>query len=100
MKNDITAALTPELGELDLHLIAEGRHRELGRVLGAQPLRPDGGGGTRFAVWAPNARHVAVIGEFNGWDADRHPLHARASSGVWETFVPEARVGQLYKFAI
>ena len=100
MKNDITAALTPELGELDLHLIAEGRHRELGRVLGAQPLQADGRGGTRFAVWAPNARQVSVIGEFNGWDAGKHPMHPRGVSGVWETFVPEAHVGQLYKFAI
>jgi 1,4-alpha-glucan branching enzyme len=93
-------ALTPELGELDLHLIAEGRHRELGRCLGAQPLRADGQGGTRFAVWAPNARQVAVIGEFNHWDAQKHPMHARGASGVWEVFVPEARIGELYKFAI
>jgi len=100
MKNDLKAAVTPELGELDLHLIAEGRHRELGRCLGAQPLRADGQGGTRFAVWAPNARHVAVIGEFNHWDAGKHPLHSRGVSGVWEAFVPEARVGQLYKFAV
>jgi 1,4-alpha-glucan branching enzyme len=105
MKNDMAAvqtreALTPELGELDLHLIAEGRHRELGRVLGAQPLGGDGRGGTRFAVWAPNARQVAVIGQFNQWDAQRHPLHTRGASGVWEVFVPEARIGELYKFAI
>ena len=100
MKNDLRAAVTPELGELDLHLIAEGRHRELGRCLGAQPLQADGQGGTRFAVWAPNARHVAVIGEFNHWDAEKHPLHSRGVSGVWEAFVPEARVGQLYKFAV
>jgi 1,4-alpha-glucan branching enzyme len=106
MKNDIAAlhteapALTPELGELDLHLIAEGRHRELGRCLGAQPLRADGRGGTRFAVWAPNARHVAVIGQFNHWDAQKHPMQSRGASGIWEAFVPEARVGELYKFAV
>ena len=102
MKNDMPAlqtrdALTPELGELDLHLIAEGRHRELGRCLGAQPLRQ---GGTRFAVWAPNARQVAVIGDFNHWDAQKHPMRSCGGSGVWEVFVPEARVGELYKYAI
>jgi 1,4-alpha-glucan branching enzyme len=106
MKNDIaamqsqSAPLTPELGDLDLYLIAEGRHRELGRCLGAQPLRGGGQSGTRFAVWAPNARHVAVIGEFNHWDAQKHPMCARGSSGVWEVFVPAARAGQLYKFAV
>jgi len=90
----------PLLGELDLHLIAEGRHRELGRCLGAQPMVAGGAAGTRFAVWAPNARSVAVIGDFNGWDAQRHPMRLHPQAGVWETFIPEAAAGALYKYAI
>ncbi len=90
----------PLLGELDLHLIAEGRHRELGRCLGAQPMAIDGETGTCFAVWAPNARGVAVIGDFNGWDAQCHPMRLRPEAGVWEVFVPGAGAGALYKYAI
>ena len=88
------------LGDLDLHLIGEGRHRELASVLGAHCLTIDGVAGVRFAVWAPNARRVAVIGDFNGWDARRNALRARGGSGVWETFIPGAQHGQRYKYAI
>ncbi|WP_439686025.1 1,4-alpha-glucan branching protein GlgB [Cupriavidus oxalaticus] len=89
------------LGELDLHLIAEGRHFELGECLGAQWQRVDGIDGVRFAVWAPNARRVSVIGEFNGWHQARHPMRLRHPSGIWELFVPAAlgaQPGSRYKY--
>ncbi len=95
-----SASPTDLLGELDLHLIAEGRHRELGRCLGAQPMSMGGVTGTRFAVWAPNASNVAVIGEFNGWDAQTHPLRLRQAAGVWEGFAEGVHAGALYKFAV
>ncbi len=83
-----------------MHLIAEGRHRELGRCLGAQPITVDGRQGTRFAVWAPNARAVSVIGEFNHWSAEAHSMVLRGDAGVWEAFVPGVGPGALYKYAI
>jgi 1,4-alpha-glucan branching enzyme len=88
----------PSLGEIDVHLIAEGRHERLWEVLGAtyQPQQA----GTAFAVWAPNARGVQVIGDFNGWDGRVHPMRSLGSSGVWELFVPGAEPGGRYKFAI
>ncbi|CAG9182719.1 1,4-alpha-glucan branching enzyme GlgB [Cupriavidus laharis] len=89
------------LGELDLHLISEGRHFELGACLGAQWRRIDGVQGVRYAVWAPNARRVSVIGDFNGWQPARHPMRLRHPSGIWELFIPEAmgaRPGCRYKF--
>jgi len=88
------------LGELDLHLIAEGSHRELGRCLGAQVMRVNGVDGVRFACWAPNARRVSVIGDFNGWDARRHPMRKRIEAGVWELFIPRLASGALYKYDI
>ena len=88
------------LGELDLHLMAEGRHRELARCLGAQPMSVNGVAGTRFAVWAPNASAVAVIGDFNGWNPNATPMRARAAAGVWEVFIEKVGAGALYKFAI
>jgi len=99
----------PTVGELDLHLIAEGRHEELWRVLGARVRRfPAGtpgsfGGeivGTSFAVWAPSARGVRVTGDFNVWDARSHPMRSLGSSGVWELFIPEVSAGARYKFSI
>jgi 1,4-alpha-glucan branching enzyme len=89
----------PTLGELDLYLIAEGRHERLWEVLGARPLVHAGVAGTRFAVWAPNARAVALAGDFNDWDAARHPLR-RLGAGVWETFVPDAGPGARYVFEV
>ncbi|HVT36701.1 MAG TPA: 1,4-alpha-glucan branching enzyme, partial [Nevskiaceae bacterium] len=74
------------LGDLDLYLIGEGNHRELGRVLGAQVMRVGEVHGVRFAVWAPNARRVSVVGDFNAWDGRRHPMRNRG--GVWEIFIP------------
>ena len=87
----------PALGELDLHLIAEGRHERLWEVLGAR-VRD---GGTVFAVWAPNARGVRVFGDFTGWGAhDGWPMRSLGGSGVWELFVPEAAAGHRYKFRV
>jgi 1,4-alpha-glucan branching enzyme len=88
------------LGELDIHLLAEGKHLELGRCLGAQPMSIDGVGGVRFAVWAPNARRVSVVGDFNGWDGRRHPMRKRVEAGVWELFIPRLTAGSVYKYEI
>ncbi len=88
------------LGELDLHLFAEGRHLELGRVFGAHPRIIDGITGVAFSVWAPNARRVSVVGDFNNWDGRRHPMRLRHGSGVWELFVPRLGPGARYKFEV
>ncbi len=88
------------LGDLDLHLFNEGRHFELGSVFGAQAMTIDGVSGVRFAVWAPNARRVAVVGDFNAWDSRRHAMRLRAPAGVWELFVPRLGPGQRYKYDI
>jgi 1,4-alpha-glucan branching enzyme len=88
------------LGDLDLHLISEGRHFRLPDALGAAPLTVDGVQGTRFAVWAPNARRVSVIGDFNAWDGRRHAMRRRGSSGVFEIFIPDVTPGALYKYEI
>ncbi len=93
-------AFGPALGELDLHLFNEGRHFELASALGANVLSIDGVPGVRFAVWAPNAERVAVIGDFNSWDRRRHPLRLRYPSGIWELFVPRLDAGVRYKFDI
>ncbi len=90
----------PTLGELDLHLIAEGRHEQLWNALGAHPRELDGVRGTAFAVWAPGAHAVAVAGDFNAWNDRAHPMRTLGSAGVWELFVPEAEPGHAYKFAI
>jgi 1,4-alpha-glucan branching enzyme len=90
----------PTLGETDLHLFGEGNHRRLYDVLGAHLQAFDGVAGTAFAVWAPNARRVSLIGDFNGWDGRRHPMRLLGASGVWEIFVPEVGEGALYKFEI
>jgi 1,4-alpha-glucan branching enzyme len=90
----------PSVGELDLHLIGEGRHLRLWEALGARPAEVAGVTGVAFAVWAPSATGAAVFGDFNGWDTTRHPMRSLGSSGVWELFVPGVARGQLYKFAI
>ncbi|MEV6029452.1 1,4-alpha-glucan branching enzyme, partial [Streptomyces sp. NPDC052036] len=90
----------PTLGELDLHLIGEGRHEQLWQVLGAHPMTHQAVTGTRFAVWAPNARGVRVAGGFNHWDGSGHAMRSLGSSGVWELFVPGIGEGELYKFEI
>lgn len=88
------------LGELDVYLLAEGRHRELGMCLGAHVLEVEGVAGVRFAVWAPNARRVSVVGDFNSWDGRRHPMRLRRECGVWEFFVPRLRAGEKYKYEV
>ncbi|MFI2720508.1 1,4-alpha-glucan branching enzyme [Streptomyces collinus] len=90
----------PTLGDLDLHLIGEGRHEELWTALGAHPMTHEGVTGTRFAVWAPNARGVRVAGTFNFWDGTGHVMRSLGSSGVWELFLPDVGEGELYKFEI
>ncbi|MEU3089779.1 1,4-alpha-glucan branching enzyme [Streptomyces massasporeus] len=90
----------PTLGDLDLHLIGEGRHEELWTALGAHPMTHEGVTGTRFAVWAPNARGVRVTGTFNFWDGTGHIMRSLGSSGVWELFLPDIGEGELYKFEI
>jgi 1,4-alpha-glucan branching enzyme len=88
------------LGDLDLHLFGEGRHEQLYEQLGAHPVTVDGVTGTRFAVWAPAARGVAMIGDTNGWNRDADPMEPLGSSGVWTRFVPGVTVGHRYKFAV
>jgi 1,4-alpha-glucan branching enzyme len=88
------------LGELDLHLLAEGRHRELANCLGARAMKVDGVPGTSFAVWAPNARRVSVVGHFNQWDGRRHIMRLRHAAGVWELFIPRLSAGAIYKYEI
>jgi len=88
------------LSDFDLHLFREGRHRDLGRRFGAQPLRLGQTQGVHFSVWAPNAHRVSVVGDFNDWDGRRHPMRLRLEAGVWELFVPRLAPGERYKFEI
>jgi 1,4-alpha-glucan branching enzyme len=88
------------LGDVDLHLFNEGRHFQLAHSLGAQHLTVDGVAGVRFAVWAPNASRVAVVGDFNSWDRRRHGMRVRYGVGVWEIFVPRVTPGSRYKYDI
>jgi 1,4-alpha-glucan branching enzyme len=90
----------PSLGELDLHLIGEGTHRELWRRLGARVMDHQGVSGVAFAVWAPNARGVSLVSDANGWDARVQPMRSLGSSGVWELFVPGIGAGTKYKFRV
>jgi len=88
------------LTEDDLYLFNEGSHSRLYEKLGAHLLTVDGAEGTYFAVWAPDAGQVSVIGEFNGWNKDSHMLHSRGQSGIWEGFIPDFGNGTLYKYHI
>jgi 1,4-alpha-glucan branching enzyme len=90
----------PVLGSLDDHLLVEGKHQELYARLGAHVMTLDGVVGVHFAVWAPNARRVSVVGDFNTWDGRRHPMRKRIDSGLWEIFAPEIGEGAVYKFEI
>ncbi|MFF2850265.1 1,4-alpha-glucan branching enzyme [Streptomyces sp. NPDC058001] len=92
--------MLPALGDFDLHLIGEGRHEQLWDALGARPMTHQGVTGTRFTVWAPNARGVRVIGTFNYWDGAGHPMRSLGATGVWELFVPGVGEGEQYKFEI
>ncbi len=94
----------PTVGEVDLHLINEGRHEQLWQVLGSHVRTYDGPfgqvTGTSFAVWAPNARGVRIKGDFNSWDGREHPMRRLGGSGVWELFVPDIGAGTKYKYVV
>ncbi|HEY8174745.1 MAG TPA: 1,4-alpha-glucan branching protein GlgB, partial [Gemmatimonadaceae bacterium] len=90
----------PTLGDIDLHLFNEGTHRRLWEKLGAHPMTVDGVAGVAFAVWAPTAQRVSVIGDFSQWDGRVFPMRSLGSSGVWEIFLPEIAPGSLYKYEI
>ncbi|OFX12575.1 MAG: 1,4-alpha-glucan branching enzyme [Alphaproteobacteria bacterium RIFOXYD12_FULL_60_8] len=90
----------PLIGELDLHLLAEGNHLQSFERLGAHPRVQDGVAGTYFSVWAPNARRVSVIGDFNFWDGRRNPMRNHPGSGIWDIFLPGVGEGALYKYEI
>src|SRR5215472_16183079 len=89
----------PILSDFDLYLLGEGTHVHLYEKLGAHPMALDGVAGVAFAVFAPNARRVSVVGDFNGWDGRRHAMRVRGN-GFWEIFVPEARPTHHYKYEI
>ena len=90
----------PTIGELDLHLFGEGRHHRLWEMLGAHPRVHENLAGVSFSVWAPNARAVRVVGDWNYWDGRVHPMRSLGSGGVWELFIPGVAVGDRYKFEI
>jgi len=90
----------PVLGEMDEHFIGEGSHLGLWQALGAHPLTHGGVAGVHFAVWAPAAQRVSVVGDFNQWDGRRHPLRRRGATGVWEIFLPDVGEGARYKYEI
>jgi 1,4-alpha-glucan branching enzyme len=90
----------PVLGPMDDYYIGEGNHLRLYDKMGAHPIYHDGADGVHFAVWAPNAKRVSIIGDFNKWDGRLHVMRLRMNTGIWETFVPGATIGQGYKFEI
>jgi 1,4-alpha-glucan branching enzyme len=90
----------PVLGDLDIYLIAEGKHLRLYEKFGAHACELDGVAGVAFVVWAPNARRVSVVGGFNDWDGRRHPMRKRNEVGVWELFVPGVQLGATYKYEL
>jgi 1,4-alpha-glucan branching enzyme len=99
VKHD-TYFFSHELSEFDLYLFGEGRHYGIYNKFGAHPRVRDGVAGTHFAVWAPNATRVSVVGSFNGWDGRKHAMQARGGSGVWELFIPDVTEGAEYKYEI
>ncbi len=90
----------PALGELDLHLFAEGKQEQIYDKLGAHVMKIGGVTGVAFAVWAPQASGVSVVGDFNNWDGRIHQMRMLHGSGVWELFIPGFAAGMLYKFEI
>ncbi|MBR1778100.1 MAG: 1,4-alpha-glucan branching protein GlgB [Alphaproteobacteria bacterium] len=90
----------PVLGEMDLYFLSEGSHLDEYDRLGAHPIKHDGVDGVSFALWAPNARRVSVVGTFNEWDGRRHMMRPRGSTGVWEIFIPHISAGVLYKYEL
>ena len=93
-------SFAPTFGDLDAHLVSEGRHEQIWKALGAHPRHHQGVFGTSFAVWAPTARSVSVVGDFNSWDGRLHQMRSMGSTGVWELFVPEVSAGARYKYEI
>ena len=93
-------AFGPVLGPIDDHLFAEGTHREVYQRLGARVAEHEGVAGVHFAVWAPNADRVSVVGDFNDWDGRRHQMRKRIGSGLWEIFAPGVKPGVIYKYEI
>jgi 1,4-alpha-glucan branching enzyme len=93
-------SFAPTIGDVDLHLFNEGTHRRLWDILGAHPRTIDGVDGVAFAVWAPNADRVSVVGEFCTWDGDRHVMRPLGTSGIHELFVPGVEARALYKYEI
>ena len=93
-------SFAPVLGPLDDYLIAEGSHLRLFDKLGAHCIEHQGASGVHFAVWAPHARQVSLVGDFNDWDGARHPMRRRADIGVWEIFIPDIGPGRAYKYRI
>ena len=90
----------PVIGELDEYLLGEGTHQDLWKVIGAHVITHEGVAGTHFAVWAPNARRVSVVGNFNGWDGRRNLMRQRGVTGVWEIFLPGIGDGEPYKYEL
>ena len=90
----------PGLGEMDLYLFNEGEHHRIYDVLGAHVRKMGDVSGVLFAVWAPNARRVSVVGDFNCWDGRRHMMRRLGSSGVWELFIPSLCSGDIYKYEV
>ena len=93
-------ALEHRISELDTYLFAKGTHYEIYEKMGAHLAEEDGKAGTYFSVWAPNARSVSVVGDFNNWDRMAHPMQPVQQSGIWDIFVPGVKAGDLYKFAV
>src|SRR4051812_33714096 len=93
-------SFAPTIPDFDLYLVGEGTHLRLWDVLGAHPDELEGVAGTRFAVWAPGARRVSVVGPFNGWDGRSHVMRFHPGAGVWEMFIPGVGEGAIYKYEI
>ncbi len=93
-------SFVPVLSDMDKYLIGEGTHKELWRAVGAHVTKHQGCDGVHFAVWAPNARRVSVIGDFNMWDGRRHPMRPAGETGIWEIFIPEITEGAAYKYQV
>ena len=98
----VTDAYTfgPVLGPMDDYYIREGSHLRLFDKMGAHPIHHEGADGVHFAVWAPNARRVSVVGDFNAWDGRRHSMRLRRDTGIWEIFIPDVRPGLAYKYEL
>ncbi len=93
-------AFMPGISETDIYLFNQGEHRQLYNMMGAQFIELEGVMGTRFVTWAPNAKRLSVVGDFNCWDGRRHQMRIMGSSGLWELFIPDLKPGEIYKFEI